>query len=194
MVKYPLHGFLIHERETGVSDADLFAGGAFLTRCGKFCRMSPRDFSVVFTIFFVCLSVFSPAVHKPEKVCWAEAAGTVRDGLRAYTALHYLAQVSPGRSVLVLDGASVGNAGHGPRSPVHKCPSAHSPCISHSWECWQCPAFPGLAGRALPREILSRGIGLPGVWGCRQGGCSGVLQWQFCPQSSGIAAGKCLIF
>ncbi|NXR61215.1 QORL1 protein, partial [Rhadina sibilatrix] len=45
-------------------------------------------------------------VHKPEKVCWAEAAGTVRDGLRAYTALHYLSQVSPGTSVLVLDGAS----------------------------------------------------------------------------------------
>ncbi|XP_063249389.1 quinone oxidoreductase-like protein 1 isoform X2 [Prinia subflava] len=45
-------------------------------------------------------------VHKPEKVCWAEAAGTVRDGLRAYTALHYLAQASPGTSVLVLDGAS----------------------------------------------------------------------------------------
>ncbi|NXK69589.1 QORL1 protein, partial [Sylvietta virens] len=45
-------------------------------------------------------------VPKPEKVCWAEAAGTVRDGLRAYTALHYLSQVSPGTSVLVLDGAS----------------------------------------------------------------------------------------
>ncbi|NWW14699.1 QORL1 protein, partial [Oreocharis arfaki] len=45
-------------------------------------------------------------VHKPEKVCWAEAAGTVRDGLRAYTALHYLSQVSPGTAVLVLDGAS----------------------------------------------------------------------------------------
>ncbi|NXH38426.1 QORL1 protein, partial [Dicaeum eximium] len=45
-------------------------------------------------------------VHKPQKVCWAEAAGAVRDGLRAYTALHYLAQVSPGTSVLVLDGAS----------------------------------------------------------------------------------------
>ncbi|XP_053792347.1 quinone oxidoreductase-like protein 1 isoform X2 [Vidua chalybeata] len=45
-------------------------------------------------------------VHKPEKVCWAEAAGTVRDGLRAYTALHYLAQVFPGTSVLILDGAS----------------------------------------------------------------------------------------
>nr|XP_021155386.1 quinone oxidoreductase-like protein 1 [Columba livia] len=45
-------------------------------------------------------------VHKPEKVCWAEAAGTVRDGLRAYTALHYLSQASPGKTVLVMDGAS----------------------------------------------------------------------------------------
>ncbi|XP_041258101.1 quinone oxidoreductase-like protein 1 isoform X1 [Onychostruthus taczanowskii] len=45
-------------------------------------------------------------VQKPQKVCWAEAAGTLRDGLRAYTALHYLAHVSPGTSVLVLDGAS----------------------------------------------------------------------------------------
>ncbi|NXA12010.1 QORL1 protein, partial [Sapayoa aenigma] len=45
-------------------------------------------------------------VRKPEKVCWAEAAGTLRDGLRAYTALHYLSQVSPGKTVLVLDGAS----------------------------------------------------------------------------------------
>uniref|UniRef100_A0A8C3TUD6 Crystallin zeta like 1 n=1 Tax=Catharus ustulatus TaxID=91951 RepID=A0A8C3TUD6_CATUS len=45
-------------------------------------------------------------VHKPDKVCWVEAAGTLRDGLRAYTALHYLGQVCPGRSVLVLDGAS----------------------------------------------------------------------------------------
>ncbi|XP_072184830.1 quinone oxidoreductase-like protein 1 isoform X3 [Excalfactoria chinensis] len=45
-------------------------------------------------------------VHKPEKVCWVEAAGTVRDGVRAYTALHYLSQVSPGKTVLVMDGAS----------------------------------------------------------------------------------------
>lgn len=54
--------------------------------------------------------VFSPnLVRKPEKVCWVEAAGTVRDGVRAYTALHYLSQVSPGKTVLVMDGASVGN-------------------------------------------------------------------------------------
>nr|XP_042711733.1 quinone oxidoreductase-like protein 1 isoform X4 [Chrysemys picta bellii] len=47
-------------------------------------------------------------VHKPEKVPWVEAAGTIRDGLRAYTALHYLSHVSPGKTVLVMDGASVG--------------------------------------------------------------------------------------
>lgn len=52
---------------------------------------------------------FCHLVHKPEKVCWVEAAGTVRDGVRAYTALHYLSQVSPGKTVLVMDGASVGN-------------------------------------------------------------------------------------
>ncbi|XP_066115575.1 quinone oxidoreductase-like protein 1 isoform X6 [Saccopteryx bilineata] len=45
-------------------------------------------------------------VHKPEKVTWAEAAGTVRDGVRAYTALHYLSHLSPGKSVLIMDGAS----------------------------------------------------------------------------------------
>ncbi|XP_054045241.1 quinone oxidoreductase-like protein 1 isoform X2 [Rissa tridactyla] len=45
-------------------------------------------------------------VRKPEKVCWVEAAGTVRDGVRAYTALHYLSHVSPGKTVLVMDGGS----------------------------------------------------------------------------------------
>ncbi|EFB20729.1 hypothetical protein PANDA_008267, partial [Ailuropoda melanoleuca] len=45
-------------------------------------------------------------VHKPEKVTWTEAAGTIRDGVRAYTALHYLSHVSPGKSVLIMDGAS----------------------------------------------------------------------------------------
>ncbi|XP_049566442.1 quinone oxidoreductase-like protein 1 isoform X4 [Orcinus orca] len=45
-------------------------------------------------------------VHKPEKVAWTEAAGTIRDGVRAYTALHYLSHLSPGKSVLIMDGAS----------------------------------------------------------------------------------------
>ncbi|KAB0345691.1 hypothetical protein FD754_022617 [Muntiacus muntjak] len=46
------------------------------------------------------------SIHKPEKVTWTEAAGTIRDGLRAYTALHYLSHLSPGKSVLIMDGAS----------------------------------------------------------------------------------------
>ncbi|XP_028837330.1 quinone oxidoreductase-like protein 1 isoform X2 [Denticeps clupeoides] len=45
-------------------------------------------------------------VHKPEKVSWVEAAGAIRDGLRAYTALHTLARVAVGQTLLVLDGAS----------------------------------------------------------------------------------------
>ncbi|XP_048350343.1 quinone oxidoreductase-like protein 1 [Sphaerodactylus townsendi] len=45
-------------------------------------------------------------VHKPEKVSWLEAVGTIRDGVRAYTALHYLSYISPEKTVLVMDGAS----------------------------------------------------------------------------------------
>ncbi|MBN3311997.1 QORL1 protein, partial [Atractosteus spatula] len=45
-------------------------------------------------------------VHKTEKVSWVEAAGTIRDGLRSYTALHALSHVTAGNTVLVLDGAS----------------------------------------------------------------------------------------
>uniref|UniRef100_A0A8C6RHE6 Crystallin zeta like 1 n=1 Tax=Nannospalax galili TaxID=1026970 RepID=A0A8C6RHE6_NANGA len=44
--------------------------------------------------------------HKPAKVPWTEAAGTIRDGVRAYTALHYLSHLSPGKSVLIMDGVS----------------------------------------------------------------------------------------
>lgn len=72
--------------------------------------MSGTCFFFPICFFFVYLFVFSPnLVRKPEKVCWVEAAGTVRDGVRAYTALHYLSHVSPGKTVLVMDGASVGN-------------------------------------------------------------------------------------
>ncbi|XP_063126490.1 quinone oxidoreductase-like protein 1 isoform X3 [Rattus norvegicus] len=56
------------------------------------------------------VSFFQPddevVVHKPEKVPWTEAAGVIRDGVRAYTALYYLSQLSPGKSVLIMDGAS----------------------------------------------------------------------------------------
>lgn len=55
-----------------------------------------------------CFLSFFVIVHKPEKVTWSEAAGTIRDGVRAYTALHYLSHLSPGKSVLIMDGASVG--------------------------------------------------------------------------------------
>ncbi|XP_072850206.1 quinone oxidoreductase-like protein 1 isoform X3 [Pogona vitticeps] len=44
--------------------------------------------------------------HKPEKISWLESAGTIRDGVRAYTALHYLSYVSPGKTVLIMDGAT----------------------------------------------------------------------------------------
>uniref|UniRef100_A0A8D1E231 Enoyl reductase (ER) domain-containing protein n=1 Tax=Sus scrofa TaxID=9823 RepID=A0A8D1E231_PIG len=53
-----------------------------------------------------CFPLFFAVVHKPEKVTWTEAAGTIRDGVRAYTALHYLSHLSPGKSVLIMDGAS----------------------------------------------------------------------------------------
>ncbi|KAF4118430.1 quinone oxidoreductase-like protein 1 isoform X2 [Onychostoma macrolepis] len=44
-------------------------------------------------------------VQKPEKVSWFEAAAVIKDGLRAYTALHTLARMAAGQTVLVLDGA-----------------------------------------------------------------------------------------
>ncbi|XP_062906399.1 quinone oxidoreductase-like protein 1 isoform X1 [Mobula hypostoma] len=45
-------------------------------------------------------------VPKPENVSWVDAAGTIRDGLRAYMALHTLSHVSAETTVLVIDGAN----------------------------------------------------------------------------------------
>uniref|UniRef100_A0A8C7IKE6 Crystallin, zeta (quinone reductase)-like 1 n=1 Tax=Oncorhynchus kisutch TaxID=8019 RepID=A0A8C7IKE6_ONCKI len=45
-------------------------------------------------------------LQKPEKLRWVEVAGAIRDGLRAYTALHTLARMVSGHTLLVLDGAS----------------------------------------------------------------------------------------
>lgn len=45
-------------------------------------------------------------VQKPEKVSWFEAAAVMKDGLGAYTALHTLARMAAGQTLLVLDGAS----------------------------------------------------------------------------------------
>ncbi|XP_067849356.1 quinone oxidoreductase-like protein 1 isoform X2 [Heptranchias perlo] len=45
-------------------------------------------------------------VTKPDKVSWVDAAGTIRDGLRAYMALHTHSHVSAGTTVLVMEGAN----------------------------------------------------------------------------------------
>lgn len=45
-------------------------------------------------------------VQKPEKLSAACAAGAMRDGLSAYTALHTLARIAAGQTLLVMDGAS----------------------------------------------------------------------------------------
>ncbi|XP_072116044.1 quinone oxidoreductase-like protein 1 isoform X3 [Mobula birostris] len=56
------------------------------------------------------VSFFKPndevVVPKPENVSWVDAAGTIRDGLRAYMALHTLSHVSAETTVLVMDGAN----------------------------------------------------------------------------------------
>lgn len=45
-------------------------------------------------------------VQKPEKLSWACAAGALRDGVCAYTALHTHARMAAGHTLLVLDGAA----------------------------------------------------------------------------------------
>ncbi|XP_037638985.1 quinone oxidoreductase-like protein 1 isoform X1 [Sebastes umbrosus] len=45
-------------------------------------------------------------VQKPEKLSSTCVAGSLRDGLRAYTALHTHARMAAGHTLLVLDGAS----------------------------------------------------------------------------------------
>uniref|UniRef100_H3CWY1 Crystallin, zeta (quinone reductase)-like 1 n=1 Tax=Tetraodon nigroviridis TaxID=99883 RepID=H3CWY1_TETNG len=46
-------------------------------------------------------------VQKPEKLSWVCVAGALRDGVRAYTALHTHARMAAGNTILVFDGASV---------------------------------------------------------------------------------------
>ena len=46
-------------------------------------------------------------MKKPSKVNFADAACCVGDGIKAYTALHYQANVCGGETVLVMNGASV---------------------------------------------------------------------------------------
>lgn len=47
------------------------------------------------------------SVQKPEKLSSVCAAGALRDGVRAYTALHTHARMAAGHTLLVMDGASV---------------------------------------------------------------------------------------
>lgn len=70
--------------------------------CGD--RAAAKKSSAFCAILPTCL-LFS--VTKPENVSWADAAGTIRDGLRAYMALHTHSSVSAGTTVLVMDGANV---------------------------------------------------------------------------------------
>ena len=46
------------------------------------------------------------SVKKPRMLSFEDAAAGIGDCVRAYTALHYQAQVCAGDTVLVLDGAS----------------------------------------------------------------------------------------
>lgn len=46
-------------------------------------------------------------VQKPEKLSSVCVAGALRDGVRAYTALHTHACMAAGNTILVFDGASV---------------------------------------------------------------------------------------
>ncbi len=46
-------------------------------------------------------------MKKPSKVNFADAACCVGNGIKAYTALHYKANICGGETVLVLNGASV---------------------------------------------------------------------------------------
>lgn len=63
--------------------------GSLSAGCASFCVISEDDL-----------------VHKPLKVGHVDAAGCIGDGVKAYTALHYLARMCAGETVLILDGAT----------------------------------------------------------------------------------------
>lgn len=58
---------------------------------------------MVKTAYFCLFS----AVQKPEKLSSLCAAGALRDGVCAYTALHTHARMAAGHTLLVMDGSSV---------------------------------------------------------------------------------------
>lgn len=54
---------------------------------------------------FCCISEYN-LVKKPAKVSFTDAACCIGDGVKAYTALHYKANICGGETVLVLNGAT----------------------------------------------------------------------------------------
>ncbi len=42
----------------------------------------------------------------PDEIGFQDAAAVLLDGVKAYTALHYQANITPGDTVLVVDGAT----------------------------------------------------------------------------------------
>lgn len=56
-----------------------------------------RSFDSSGNLISVCL---------PEEVDFTHAAASIGEGLKAYSALHYLARVCSGDTVLIIDGAS----------------------------------------------------------------------------------------
>lgn len=64
-------------------------------------------FKVTLALILIKKNVLVSSVQKPEKLSSVFAAGALRDGVCAYTALHTHARMAAGHTLLVMDGASV---------------------------------------------------------------------------------------
>eukprot|EP00794_Sanderia_malayensis_P000517 gene517-1166_t len=76
--------FKVDDEVTGVIPLDVNCAG-----CGSLCVLSQYDI-----------------VHKPASVSHVDACAMIGDGIKAYTALYYLAKVSSGDCILICNGAS----------------------------------------------------------------------------------------
>ncbi|KAK2710718.1 quinone oxidoreductase-like protein 1 [Artemia franciscana] len=65
----------------------------------------PSDYNQSGCSEYVVMNEFD-LVKKPPSVSFVEAAGTIGDAVKAYTALHYLGRMCSGDTILILDGAS----------------------------------------------------------------------------------------
>ncbi|XP_013413940.1 quinone oxidoreductase-like protein 1 isoform X2 [Lingula anatina] len=81
------------EAVTAVTSGDRVAGllplDSTVSGCGEFCVFHEYD-----------------VVKIPDSIEFSNAAATLKDGIKAYTALHYNAHVCSGDTVLILDGAT----------------------------------------------------------------------------------------